>query len=74
MHRLEQQLGNRAQFFHLDWDDGNAQAVGKSFGIRGRSTYVLLDGEGSMMWQWSGPLNEETALVQLDEVLTSLGY
>ena len=71
MSRLQTDYGNRVDFIHLDWDDPGGQVVYQHYGVLRRSTYILLDPKGDILWQWVGPLNYDLVAAEVEKALAS---
>lgn len=71
MDRLKQDFGNEIEFFVLNVDFPDARQAMDTFGIRSRSTYVLLNGAGEEVMRWSGPLEGEQVTAELAAFLES---
>lgn len=73
MNGIKGAQAGRVDFFDLDWDDKSLDSVRGQFEISGRSQYVLLDADGTVLRRWFGPLNS-TLSVEIDAVLAEAGY
>ncbi|MBK8906153.1 MAG: hypothetical protein IPM53_33550 [Anaerolineaceae bacterium] len=71
MHRLEQDFGDEIEFFVLNVDFPDARQAMDAYGIRNRSTYVLLNAAGEEVMRWSGPLEGEQVAAELAAFLES---
>lgn len=65
MDRLKQDFGNEIEFFVLNVDFPDSRRAMDAYGIRNRSTYVLLNGAGDEVMRWSGPLEGEQVAAEL---------
>ena len=65
MDRLKQDFGNEIEFFVLNVDFPEGRQAMDTYGIRSRSTYVLLNSAGEEVMRWSGPLAEEQVAAEL---------
>lgn len=65
MNRLEQEFSDEIDFFVLNVDFPDAQAAMTTYGIRSRTTYVLLNANGEEVTRWSGPLAEDQVAAEL---------
>lgn len=59
-------------FINIDWDDSDSRQVLEYFGILRRSTYLVIDPEGNILWQWIGPLDGDSVSVEFDTALENL--
>ncbi|HNB54898.1 MAG TPA: hypothetical protein PK530_23315 [Anaerolineales bacterium] len=55
---LENLYKSQIDFVHLDWDDPDSDPVIEHYQVLRRSTYILLAPDGTVLWQWVGPLDE----------------
>lgn len=69
MSGLEALYRDRIDFIHIEWDDPDSQVVLQYFGIFNRSTYLLLDPLGQVLFRWAGPLSEASVREQFDLAL-----
>ena len=69
MNRINDQYSGDIDVFYLDVDDPSTSEIVQPFGVRARSTYVLLDANGERVTFWSGPLNEQTVQASIDALL-----
>lgn len=56
MNRLEQQFNDSVDFLHLDVDLQETRQVMADFGVRNRSSYLLIAADGAIIQGWYGPL------------------
>ena len=70
MNRLNDEFADEIDFFYLDVDHSDTMELVLPYGVRARSTYVLLDANGERVTFWTGPLNEEVVQTKLAEFLT----
>ncbi len=59
MHRLEQRYDGQIGFVYLDTDDPAVDRWKQQLGYRSMPYFLLLDGQGSIVKQWLGPVAEE---------------
>ena len=57
---LENQYKDQIDFIHVDWDDPDSDPVIEYFAVFRRTTYILLAPDGTVLWQWVGPLSVAT--------------
>lgn len=69
MNRLNEQFADQIDIFYLDVDQPNTMDLVLPYGVRARSTYVLLDANGEKVTFWSGPLNEQAVADTIAELL-----
>ncbi|HLC03010.1 MAG TPA: hypothetical protein VJK02_08235 [Anaerolineales bacterium] len=69
MHGLEQQWGSKVGFVYLDIDDGRTEPFKQALGYRYQPHIFLLDGEGMILRQWIGFVQEG----DLQEALQAVG-
>jgi hypothetical protein len=67
---LENQYGGEVDFVHVDWDDPDSQQVIDAFGAPRRSTYILLNPDGSVEWTFVGRLEEADVAAVFEEALS----
>lgn len=60
VHGLEQQWGDQINFVYLDIDDPRTESFKRQFGYRYQPHFFLLDGQGEIIDQWVGRVNEGT--------------
>jgi len=73
VYRIFEEYSDQVEFIHLDFDQPEQQQAARDLDMRSRSTYVLLDGEGNVVRQWIGPIQEGTMLAQMEALLADLG-
>lgn len=56
----------------MDVDVLASRSTRMSLGMRNRSHYMLIDGEGNRLAQWFGPLTEQSMLEQIEALLNGL--
>ncbi len=56
MNRLNEEFSDQVDMFYLNVDVADTYDVMSIYGIRDRSTYVLLDADGNEIVRWIGPL------------------
>lgn len=59
MDRLEKELGEQARIIRLDVFSSVGRTAGGQFGVRSVPTFILLDGQGSILYRQSGTINTE---------------
>lgn len=69
MDRLEQDFGDEIEFFVLNVDFPEGRQAMDTYGIRSRSTYVLLNGAGDEVMRWSGPIDGDQIAAELTAFL-----
>ena len=69
---LQSRYEDQVDFFHIDWDEPDSDPVIAHFGVLRRSTYILIDPQGSVLAQWVGPLNLSAVAAQIDQALETL--
>ena len=67
--RLENNYKDQIDFIHIDWDDRDSDPVIEYFAVLRRSTYILLAPDGMVLWQFIGPLDEETVTGEILKAL-----
>jgi hypothetical protein len=67
--RFENLYSEQIDFIHIDWDDPGTAEIAKRFGVLRRSTYVLIDADGNIVWTWIGPLTQAAVTGKIDEIL-----
>jgi hypothetical protein len=68
---LQANFGDRINFYHIDTDDARQLQTGRKFGLFRHTQYILVDGEGEVLGEWNGYLNQEEVAIALDAVLMS---
>lgn len=68
---LQNNYQDRIDFIHVDWDDPDSDPVIEYFAVFRRTTYILLAPDGTVLWQWVGPLNEETVEAEFQKALST---
>ena len=56
MNRLEEEFNTSVDFLHLDVDLAETRQIMADFGVRNRSSYLLVTGDGTLIQGWYGPL------------------
>ena len=69
MYRLKEQYGDRVDFFDLDVDKQETQAVRAQFGLVRRTQYALIDAEGNVLMSWAGPLDQAAIFADMEALL-----
>lgn len=69
MYGLEARYGDRIQFTYLDIDDPNTADIKRALGYRVQPHLFLLDGQGNVVKQWLGFVNESDFIAEFDKVL-----
>jgi thioredoxin-like negative regulator of GroEL len=59
VHGLEAEYHDRIHFVYLDIDDPANDAYKQQLGYRYQPHILLLDGEGTIVQQWLGPVSED---------------
>ena len=67
--RFEDLYSDQIDFVHIDWDDSGTPEIARRFGVLRRSTYVLIDADGNVLWTWIGPLTQAEVTAKIDEIL-----
>jgi len=70
VNRLETAFGDQVTFVHLNVDNPEARETLRQFGIRGRSQYLLVAPDGTILQHWFGPIShkEEAIAAELKAV------
>ena len=71
MNRLEETYKDQIDFIHVNFDNPEAAEVFRTYGVTNRSHYYLLDAEGTILYQWIGPLREDEVATEIDNLLAS---
>lgn len=58
VHGLEQEWGNKVDFVYLDIDDPRTASFKQALGYRYQPHIFLLDGDGMILRQWIGFVQE----------------
>ena len=69
MDGLQENFGDRIDFYHIDTDDPGQRQFGRQFGVFRHTQYVLVDGEGNILHEWNGYLDQIAVAVALDSAL-----
>ncbi len=69
MSGLQNSYQEQVDFIHLDWDDPDSDPVIDHFNVLRRSTYILIDPQGAVLWQWVGPLQEAVVAQEIQRAL-----
>ena len=67
---LQENYGDQIDFLHVDWDDPDSQPVIDAFGAPRRSTYILINPDGSIAWTFVGRLVEADVVGVFEAALT----
>ena len=71
MSGLQTRFQDQVDFIHLDWDDPDSDPVLTHFNVFRRSTYLLIDPQGTVLWQWVGPLQEPAVTQEIQRAIDS---
>jgi len=66
---LQANFGDQIDFLHIDTDDSKQRQAGRQFGLFRHTQYILVDGQGEILREWNGYLNQEEVAVALDAAL-----
>ena len=69
VHGLETEYKDRINFVYLDIDDPRNETFKRDLGYRVQPHFLLIDGDGSIIQQWIGPVPEETFQFSFDLAL-----
>lgn len=69
MDRLEETYGADITFVLLDWDDRDLNPIRQRFDITGRTQYVLVDRDGTVVQRWFGLLDYEMVSTEIESFL-----
>ena len=69
MDRLQANFGAQIDFYHIDTDDVRQLQAGRKLGLFRHTQYILVDGEGEILGEWNGYLNQEEVAIVLDAAL-----
>lgn len=69
VHKAEQAYGQQVGFVFLDTDDPATREFKRELGYAGLPTFVLIDGDGTILKHWAGAVAEETLFAALDAAL-----
>jgi thioredoxin-like negative regulator of GroEL len=58
VHGLEARYSGKIKFVYLDADDPATQAFQRQLGFRYQPEFYLLNAEGQVLSQWTGPVTE----------------
>ena len=72
MNRLEEQYSDRVEFVWLNIDNSATLPMRQQYDIVGRSQYVLVGPDGSVVKRWFGYLDEASVAAEIDAYLASL--
>lgn len=67
MNRLSREFGDQITFINLYVDDPANDPVFEKYGFRGRSEYVLVDANDTIVGHWFGPLDEAAVMAKVRE-------
>ena len=70
MDGLQANFGEQIDFLHIDVDDVRQRQIGQKLGVFRHTQYILLNGEGDIVGEWNGYLNQEEVAIALDSALT----
>ena len=65
---LETEFDGAVVFEQLKATDERGRAAMSTYSLRGHPSYVLLDGDGALSWQFSGPIDEPSLRAKLTEL------
>ena len=69
VHGLEAEYSGRINFVYLDVDDPESVSILKPLGYRYQPHFFLVDGQGSVLQQWLGPVAAEDFRAAFDSYL-----
>ena len=69
MDGLQANFGDQIEFLHIDTDNSRERQIGRRLGVFRHTQYVLVDGEGNILGEWNGYLNQEAVAIALDAAL-----
>ena len=69
MNRLNEEYSDRVDFFYLNVDGAETRGIMNALAIGNRSTYIILNSDGSEAHRWVGPLPFEGAAFDLEAAL-----
>lgn len=69
VHGLEAEYADRIQFTYLDMDDPATNDLKRELGFTWRPHFFLLDGEGRIVQQWVGYVEEADLRGALESVV-----
>ncbi|MRR37368.1 hypothetical protein EG829_22480 [bacterium] len=69
VHGLEAEYAGRIQFVYLDASDPDTLDFQRALGFRVQPEFYLLDGEGNVLYQWFGYVQEGDLRAQFDLAL-----
>ena len=69
MSRLEAEFGDRVDFIHIDWDDPDSREMISVYGVPRRSSYIILDAAGEVVWTYVGELDFTSVAAEIESVL-----
>jgi hypothetical protein len=72
VHGLQEQFGDRVDFLHVDIENPGAREAVSPYGITGRTQYLLMDGAGTVLHLWFGPLNMTELEMAFEALLNGL--
>lgn len=70
VHGLEAEYFGRVNFIYLDIDDPASDPFKESLGYRYQPHIFLVDGDGSILQQWVGPVTRDELAAALDTVVS----
>lgn len=65
VHELETEFEADVSFDKIDAESERGQAAMKAYSLRGHPSYVLLDANGEVVWQFTGQTGELQLRTQL---------
>lgn len=69
VHGLEARYADRIQFTYLDMDDPATDDLKRQLGFQWRPHFFLVDGDGQVVTQWVGMVDEQTLVDALEGAL-----
>jgi hypothetical protein len=72
VHGLEVKYSGQINFVYLDIDDPRNDGFKKALGYHYQPNLFLLDGQGSILHTWLGPITEEQLTQEFQKALAGL--
>lgn len=69
VHGLESEYSDRIIFVYLDIDDPATNAFKQELGYFVQPHFFLLDGQGNVLKQWTGPVSAQELIQAFDSAL-----
>lgn len=71
VHGLENEYQEQIEFVYLDIDDPDTAEAKEKYGYRYQPHFFLVDGNGEVVQQWLGPVQESEFRRAFNEVLSN---